>query len=104
MSQFGKGHIYPQQRADVGVYAAAKTCGVVAARARITASPPRATLEPPPPAIVLLKRHGAAATMNDTEKAERDILGALHSPDGTRRRRWRRKKGGRREEGEEIVT
>lgn len=34
---------------------------------------------------MLLKRHGAAATMNDTEKAERDILGALHSPDGTRR-------------------
>lgn len=23
--------------------------------------------------------------MNDTEKAERDMLGALHSPDGTRR-------------------
>lgn len=34
---------------------------------------------------MLLKRHGAAATMNDTEKAERDMLGALHSPDGTRR-------------------
>lgn len=52
---------------------------------------------------MLLKRHGAAATMNDTEKAERDILGALHSPDGTRRRRWRRKergRGGGRKEGE----
>lgn len=47
--------------------------------------------------------------MNDTEKAERDMLGALHSPDGTRR--WKAtaleedeasEKSERR--GEEIVT
>lgn len=50
---------------------------------------------------MLPKRHGAAATMNNTEKAERDILAALHSPDGTRRRCRREKPRRERKEREE---
>ena len=44
--------------------------------------------EPPAGNRALLKRHGAAGTMNDTEKAERNILSsqrALHSPGWKRR-------------------
>lgn len=76
---------------------------------RITATAPRVV---PEPAIVLLKRHGAAARTNDTEKAERDIPGSsilLMERRNARERDaavqdGRRGRRGRRKSRREIVT